>query len=237
MPQQTPDPNAKLEHLATLLDLPQYGEYSSSWPTDRAAGYTLWFEERMMMRSTERRLRLVTAGRFNAIENVPQAALATPLLRTVQLLERHRDVMFCDDLPVKPSTMVIATLAAQAYASELDLYPALLGILNRLPAFIGHRTPRVPNPIAPGEDFADAWATDADLEFDFRSWHMQASDDFYTIATETDENILRKLLESRLGLTLDEDAAREMLNASTVPNSSMGGMSFKKGWLELSAAL
>ena len=222
MNQQMPHPNRTLEHLAALLDFEQDHDHLPGSPLHEPSGYGLWFEERAMLRATERRLRLVTAGLSPTLEQVPRELLATPLLRTVQLLRRHRDVMFRDDVQVKPPTLLITTLAAQAYAAEVDLYQTLLGVLSRIPCYIGHRSPRVPNPVDPGEDLAGQWLADPELEWDFRSWHMQASDDFDAIAAETDEDTLRKLVESRLGLPLTAEGAREVLGTSIVPASSSG---------------
>ena len=57
----------------------------------------------------------------------------------------------------KPISIIITTLAAQAYRGETDLQETTLGLLDRMLGLINHETLRVPNPVNPEEDFADKW--------------------------------------------------------------------------------
>ena len=60
-----------------------------------------------------------------SIDDVPTWERRTPLQRTIQILKRHRDVRFKDNCEFAPISMIITTLAAQAYQGEEDLYEAL----------------------------------------------------------------------------------------------------------------
>ena len=58
-----------------------------------------------------RRRELVQRRLYAAVEDVPTYELKTPLQRAVQLLTRHRDVMFADNPDVAPISMILTNLA------------------------------------------------------------------------------------------------------------------------------
>lgn len=201
----------------TCKSHPLYDTITSDWPTSNPVGYGTWFERRMAVIATERRKQLVKEGRYDAVEKVPVYELKTPLQRSVQLLKRHRDAMFATECELKPISMLITTLAAHAYSGDADLDDALRGILQRMPQHVRNGKPRVPNPVNPGEDFADKWASNAGLEQNFWAWHEQACRDFDAITTETDSKRLVKLAETRFALPLTEARAREMTGTIIAP--------------------
>ena len=122
---------------------------------------------------------------------MPTYELKTPLQRAIQLLKRHRDVMFADNPEVAPISMILTNLAGQAYGGEADVYLAVRGILSRMLDFVRAERPRVPNPTHPAEDYADKWSKDRRLELNFRLWHAQASRDFEQLLLMTDAVSLR----------------------------------------------
>jgi hypothetical protein len=80
---------------------------------------------------------------YASIETVPPYEWKTPLQRSVQLLKRHRDVMFRDNPSVGPISMIITNLAAHAYAGEPDILSALTNIVDKMPQFVRPNWPRV----------------------------------------------------------------------------------------------
>ena len=52
----------------------------------------------------------------------------SPLQRVVQILKRHRDLMFNGD-ESKPISIIITTLAARAYNKETDVLDALVNVV------------------------------------------------------------------------------------------------------------
>jgi hypothetical protein len=68
-------------------------------------------------RPRERKDALPASG---APEDVPTYELKTPLQRAIQLLKRHRDVMFVDNLDVAPISMILTNLAGHAYGGEAE---------------------------------------------------------------------------------------------------------------------
>ena len=98
---------------------PEYRQISHVWTPSNPRGFARWFEGRAALGRTSR----VTANRHSAsIENVPPYEWRTTLQRSIQILKRHRDVMFRDSSDLAPISMIITNLAAQAYmAGELGL--------------------------------------------------------------------------------------------------------------------
>lgn len=192
----------------------RYDVITGDWPTSNPIGYGTWFERSMAVVAVERRKQLVEEGRYDAVEKVPLYELKTPLQRSIQLLKRHRDAMFAGDPELKPISMIITTLAAQAYAGEADLYDAIRGILERMPRHVNATSPRVKNPVNPGEDFADKWARNPELEQNFWAWHEQACRDFDAVVTQEDPRRLIKLAEARFALPLSAAKAREITGAA-----------------------
>lgn len=95
-----------------------------------------------------------------------------PLQRVVQLMKRHRDIMFDGDEDDKPISIIITTLAARAYNDATDLLSALHHIARNMTSYIegtpGHRVVR--NPVNPSENFADRWKPENKKEENFYKW-------------------------------------------------------------------
>lgn len=201
---------AQLAIALTCKTHESYAQLCANWPTSNPAGFAIWFEGRMADIASVRRRQLFKEGAYKTVDEIPTYALKTPLQRVVQLLKRHRDVMFVDDPDVKPISMIITTLSAHAYDGEEDLHDALANVLHRMPAFVSQRRPRIANPVNPGEDFADKWASDPELEMNFWRWHTQAKADFAALASQHDGSKLKKLAETRMGVGLGDSMAKKL---------------------------
>jgi hypothetical protein len=129
------------------------------------------------------------------VEDVPEWQVRTPLQRVVQILKRHRDVMFRNNLGVRPVSILITTLAAKAYGNEPELVDAIQGILQGLDKHIENRGDKwwVENPAEPDENFAERWNEYPERREAFCKWLDQARHDF-AVATRTAD--VRKLAES-----------------------------------------
>lgn len=95
-----------------------------------------------------------------------------PLQRVVQLMKRHRDIMFDGNEDDKPISIIITTLAARAYNDSTDLLDALYHISRNMTSYIkgvpGCRI--VENPVNPSENFADRWKPENKKEANFYKW-------------------------------------------------------------------
>lgn len=142
---------------------PQYAVISPDWLNSNPEGYAEWFKERMKVQFEEnRRKEMVKLAVANA-EAVPEFKVKTTLQRAIQILKRHRDLMFADTPEDKPISIIITTLAAQAYNNEPNLYDALVNIVNNMECHIrmlSNGVYLVPNPVNPNENFADKWSED-----------------------------------------------------------------------------
>ena len=171
-----------------------YSRISNDWPHSNPRGFAGWFERRMRSLSRTRTAALVANGAYASVDEVPAWDWKTPLQRAIQILKRHRDVKFQNNLDLKPISMILTSLAARAYNGEAELDLALSGILERMPQFVRTNAPRVPNPVNEVEDFADRWASDPRLERNFWSWHTQAVADFDGIRNTKTESELQSLV-------------------------------------------
>lgn len=180
-----------------------YESIGTEWNISNPEGYGFWFINRMNL------------GRLDSIveaqvDDVPLYKRKTPLQRSIQLLKRHRDRMFRDDPEVKPASIIITTLSAQAYQGGVDIESALRSILDNMERLISPSRPRVPNPVDPGEDFADRWQMpehkDHNLEQNFRNWIRQARIDFGSLTEADSTGIIVEQMDRKF--SVHGDAAK-----------------------------
>lgn len=137
-------------------------------------GYAEWFKDKMQ----------VNKGNhfFASIERVPEYPRKTILQKTIQLLKRHRDVMFINmDDSLKPISMIITTLTAKCYNGETNLYEFICNAIEKMPAYIerGKQDEYViKNPVMTIENFADKWSETPEKATSFFDWIKKAKIDF-----------------------------------------------------------
>lgn len=211
---------------------PIYSILNTAWPMSNPAGYGMWFEERMGIHAALRRAQLVSERIYRTIEEVPAYALKTPLQFCIQLLKRHRDWMFRSAFDLRPISMIITTLAAHAYQGETDLADAMDGIIRRLPEFIFNTTPRIPNPVNPGEDFADKWSQNDLLERNFWSWYEQAKADFGQIISDGNFERASKIIDTKLGVRIPKTSSSGGSSAQSRKSPSIIVSGAPRPWRE-----
>jgi hypothetical protein len=143
---------------------------------------------------------------FASVSNVPDELVRTPLQRAVQLLKRHRDMRFLghEHEADKPISIVVTTLAASAYQQETDVFTTLANFLDQVQRHQETGIIRcvngkwtIPNPVNPGENFADRWNDEgsrrADAFFGWIDWLREDLDDLLNINAAVQlERLLRK---------------------------------------------
>lgn len=141
------------------------------WPRSNPRGYAEWFKARMKVVFKAQRMLLAEKLRAS-IEEVPEYKVKTPLQRAVQILKRHRDIVFEKDPDDKPISIIITTLAARSYNNETDLYEALSSIITGMPGHVENKkgVSWVPNPVNPKENFADKWREHPQREANLKKW-------------------------------------------------------------------
>lgn len=186
---------------------PQFRYRTREWPCSNPKGYAEWFKNRMLIQFDERRIAIATA-RKSKIEQIPDYQVKTPLQRAIQILKRHRDIMFEHDSDNAPISIIITTLAAHAYNNETSVLDTLINIIEKMPSFIQNKngTSYVGNPVNPKENFADKWCENHLLEKNFRAWIVRVKEDISNITNQTEIVSVGKKLTSCLGSRVTDKA-------------------------------
>ncbi len=201
---------AVAQHSGNITDnrLPNYRSIDDDWRISNSEGYALWFESRMELASSLMQEIAAMAKQAN-VEKLPTWKWKTPLQKAVQILKRHRDRMFSKNTDSAPISIIITTLAAEAYQGEEDTASALDRILQDMDSYVQPSMPRVPNPVNPNEDFADKWYAPAyahlNLEGNFRLWLQQARADFQNLEKLASEETIQKFTEEKFGIRIPHD--------------------------------
>ncbi|MDY0402430.1 nucleotidyltransferase [Sulfurovum sp.] len=156
------------------------------WKPSNPKDYAEWFDSNAAVfpsfRSYVTRDGLTLTVEAHHVSDFPENEESKPLLkRYIQILKRHRDVMF-QEKDHKPISIIITTLATQAYAyclrhntydNELDL---LVDIVEKMPLFIDTSLGeyRILNPKETSENFAERWNEVAAKKSAFDAWHEDA---------------------------------------------------------------
>lgn len=168
------------------------------WLKSNPSGYAAWFHEQ-----TSRTLLAAEARERKELEiqRVPHWKRRSVLQRVVQALKRHRDIYFADRLHQRPSSIVITTLAARAYAGGDDLYGALRQVVGDMGDYLDFRGGEwvLSNPAHEEENFVDAWAHDPSRAGHFFEWLREAQRQFADFETKSGLDQVLPLLESSFG--------------------------------------
>ncbi len=208
-------------HIGAITDdrHDHYENISNDWKVSNSEGYARWFENRMKQAKV-----LMEKHAFEAraaqIDDLPARKWKSPLQRCVQILKRHRDVMFAESPDSKPISVIITTLSGRAYGGEQQLDEALEQILSNMDKFINPSFPRVPNPVSPNEDFADKWddpkCSHLDLENNFTEWLKQARSDFGILAASRDVNVISEQAMTKFAAAIDENRLTKRIHRHSV---------------------
>ncbi len=188
---------------------PHYALVSSIWLSSNPRGFAHWFGERTRTYALPRLRRLVESRLYSTVEDVPAYEWKTPLQRSIQLLKRHRDVMFQENPELAPISMILTNLATHSYNGASDIFAAVTEIVDRMPSFIRAGRPRVPNPANPAEDYADKWTKEPQLEQNFWSWHMQVKTDLARLPDLLRGDRLSESVRQMFRLDLTQEQMRQ----------------------------
>jgi hypothetical protein len=160
-----------------------YVSNTDDWPQSNPKGYAEWFRARMSEQLRQKKQQFVESqgrrGIRASVEDVPDFRVRTPLQSAIMLLKRHRDTTFNGNPDNKPISIIISTLAAQAYKGEETIVAALKRIVHDMPLYIEKRAcvSYVANPTDALENFADKWAEYPEREEAFQDWLVQCRKD------------------------------------------------------------
>jgi hypothetical protein len=150
-----------------------------AWLISNPFGYAKWFMNKAIVALTQKTKMFSLS---EAVKPLPKYQNQKyPLQRVVQILKRHRDMMFSND-PDRPISIIITTLAAKAYRGQINIHDALVDIIDRMPMMIdtkydeyGIQYKYIGNPALPNsiENFADKWRETKKKEDNFYKWILQ----------------------------------------------------------------
>lgn len=184
---------------------------SNKWLKSNPWGYAAWFKDRASINQYK------SFSIKEAVEPLKEYQKEKePLLRTIQILKRHRDIMFGGD-EFKPISIIITTLASKAYNKEADLFLALKNVLANMENFIvqkfspehGRNIKWISNPVNDCENFADKWPLESKKEERFYDWLEKAKSDFAYLQT-CDITQAYRFLKELLGTRSVNEAIKEI---------------------------
>lgn len=149
------------------------------WNQSNPFGYGIWFFNRAFI-GGENKSRFLN----ESVKPVPKYSIEKlPLQKIVQILKRHRDVMF-EGNEDKPISIIITTLSAKAYKKEEGLFQAFERIITDMNNYIevdevGNKV--VSNPSNSRENFADKWKEKPSKKESFYMWTDKLKKDLASI--------------------------------------------------------
>lgn len=210
-----PAPLASLSVAITDRLHPQYDQLTRFLLSSNPGGFAGWFEDKARPAAVPTMRRLVESRLYASVDAVPPYEWKTTLQRSIQLLKRHRDVMFRRDPSEAPISMIITNLATHSYGGEEDLWSAIGGIVDRMGEYVRPNAPRVPNPADPAEDYADKWARKPSLEANFWRWHTQVKADLERLARAIEQGRIDEQVQDLFDVRLGRDALVAFVASAT----------------------
>lgn len=176
--------------------------------------YIEWFKNKQRVRYSAIRDSLILEKKQrgiivdSSVEPVKEFEIKTPLQKAIQILKRHRNVMFADDENnTKPVSIIITTIAAELYRNEETVYDTLNNILSNAREYIESRKRNgkyhISNPTFTGskeENFADKWEEHPERAEAFLNWIEDAKKDLIDVFNNAEtESAIAVLLEASMG--------------------------------------
>lgn len=167
---------------------------SSNWLKSFPDGYAAWFASRCKMIGQSQILTEAVAPVGKYIEK------KTVLQKAIQILKRHRDVMFRGD-DDKPISIIITTLASLAYCGETTLLDALVRIVFEMELNIKRfgSVDWIGNPVNPEENFADKWPGAPKKRANFYRWLGTLKGDLQTLLTLEGRDRIYEFISDKFG--------------------------------------
>ncbi|SNU05350.1 hypothetical protein SAMN06298211_11333 [Prevotellaceae bacterium MN60] len=178
--------------------------HKEDWLKSNPDGYALWFAYRCKADETVklRAEAVVPVEKYNREKTVLQ--------RIVQILKRHRDIMFYNDTEDKPISIIITTLAARAYNGEQNLFEGLLNVVDNLERNITKNERGedvVSNPVNPEENFADKWPAHPKRRENFYKWLAAVKKDVHEILNGANRIQIQTIMGRVFGKDMIEKAS------------------------------
>lgn len=180
----------------------------NNWLPSNPKGYAEWFKSRMELSILWETISSDETYKAS-IETVPYYTIKTSLQKVVQLLKRHRDIYFQQEPKLAPASIIITTLAAQAYKGENDLLEALKSLASDMSNFIKedeNENSVIANPANPAENFADRWIEKPELKHAFYEWLGRLEEGVASLETVNEYQLLLLCLNKLFGVGIVKTA-------------------------------
>lgn len=209
------------------------GAYISKYSNPE--GYRQWFLSNAKKRPDGMVL-VCDSREFGELVKLPFYSLRLPLQKAIQILKRHRNIMFAnavnkDDAPI---SIIITTLMTEAYQGETNVFVLLESALQKLPGLIkgDEGEYRVMNPVMKDENFAEKWNSQPEKHTAFMQWLDRAWHDLVVKPKTLKLPELMKWLGECLGAKPANSAHEEILESQKherecgklVVNGCLGGL-------------
>lgn len=193
-----------------------------SWNKSNPFGYAVWFQERCSI--SIRKFAFLSES-VNPLPKYQKERL--PLQRVVQILKRHRDIMFDGD-DDKPISIIITTLSSKAYNKETDIISALTNVVNTMESFIeskfsaehGKWIKWIGNPVNEEENFADKWPENPKKEQIFYKWLNKIKSDLSSSFELKEISKLQESFSPIFGKTIIDKAFENIKNKGLLTSTS-----------------
>lgn len=189
------------------------------------AGYIEWFQNKNKERYDKKKEELIhfrtsqSLSKYKAeIVEVKEYEVKTSLQKAIQLLKRHRDIMYeNDETNVKPISIIITTIAAQLYNNEDNIYDTLNNVLSNAGEYVKENMQNgryyIENPSYTGnvkENFADKWNEHQERADAFFNWIEKARRDLVEQPSIVENMVnFASLINESLGSNIVEKAIKE----------------------------
>lgn len=187
------------------------------WKTSNPEGYALWFDSRVMAGERE-------IFEKALIGDLPTNQRKKSLQKIVQLLKRHRDVMFKNHPDNKPASIIITTLIALSFTGQKSDHESLFDAVGALQAFAA-KGGALLNPVDSNEDFTDKWSMsrykDLRLRENFSAWVLQLGRDLNLVLNSSDYVLLSEGINKSFSLAIGQDVLRSIIGSSTEGKARM----------------
>jgi hypothetical protein len=192
------------------------------WMKSNPFGYGQWFIRRASL--GERRTVMLS----ESVKPVPSYRKEKlPLQRVVQILKRHRDIMFNGNED-KPISIIITTLAARAYQGEDSITDALQTVIAHMKDYIKEKYDPasrkmikvIENPVNPEENFADKWVEHPQREANFFKWLEKVRSDVYHMTQQRGLHIIGEAMKQPFGERTVTNAFSSLADASRISRES-----------------
>ncbi len=200
-------PYEDYESLAIRITDKEHKNYytdtiAENWMKSNPFGYGRWFFNAADVTSLHKSVMLSDA--VNPVPKYNKEKL--PLQRVVQILKRHRDIMFNGD-ENKPISIIITTLASKAYNKETSIIDALMNVVSNMRDHIesrydpdlGKNIRWISNPVNPEENFADKWVEHPQKEKNFYKWLDQVESDIQLIVQKRGLQYIAEAMKKPFG--------------------------------------